>query len=286
MLAALKNMDHLFAVHPLTRNAKISAWRRFIGWQIASRLRPEMEFDWVGKQKLVVRRGMTGATGNIYVGLHEFVEMGLLLHYLRPGDLFLDIGANIGSFTILASGVSGAESWAFEPDPDVMADLKKNVAINKLEHLVKPCPYALGGSEGEVRFTVGLAESINRVATDADKTVRIVPMKTVDGLLQGRGANMFKMDVEGYEEEVLKGAETTLANRSLQVIEVEGMTSSIRALLERHGFEVGFYDPTTRALTRQDNGLEFCNSFLIRDWDEVSARLKSAPRIRILGQDV
>jgi hypothetical protein len=49
--------------------------------------------------------GMTGATQNIYVGLQEFVDIMLTLHFLRKGDLFLDMGANVGSYTILASGV-------------------------------------------------------------------------------------------------------------------------------------------------------------------------------------
>ena len=58
--------------------------------------------------------------------------MALLLHFLRPGDLFLDVGANIGSYTILASGVVRATSWAFEPDPQTSRYLRRNVAINGL----------------------------------------------------------------------------------------------------------------------------------------------------------
>ena len=45
----------------------------------------------------MARKGMTGASGNIYFGLHEFEEMGFLLHFLREEDLFIDIGAYIGS---------------------------------------------------------------------------------------------------------------------------------------------------------------------------------------------
>ncbi len=58
---------------------------------------------------------MTGATGNIYAGLHEFDDMAFFLHLLRPEDMFADVGSNIGSYTILASGVVGAKSVAFEP---------------------------------------------------------------------------------------------------------------------------------------------------------------------------
>ena len=72
---------------------------------------------WIGGQRLSIRRGMRGATGNIYVGLHEFADMMLTLNFLREGDLFLDIGANVGSYTVLASGICRAVTWAFEPDP-------------------------------------------------------------------------------------------------------------------------------------------------------------------------
>jgi len=44
----------------------------------------------------VARPGETGVTGNIYTGLHEFSSMGYLLHVLREGDLFVDVGANVG----------------------------------------------------------------------------------------------------------------------------------------------------------------------------------------------
>ncbi len=65
----------------------------------------EVIVHWIGGTRLAARRGMTGLTGNIYAGLHEFADMAFLLHFLRPSDLFADVGANVGSYTILASGV-------------------------------------------------------------------------------------------------------------------------------------------------------------------------------------
>src|SRR5436305_706072 len=98
----VSNLSLLFTSHPLTRHAPLKAWLRFFSWQIRSRVKKEILFEWVGGQQLAVRRGMTGATGNIYVGLHEFVDMLFTLHFLRQEDLFLDIGSNIGSYTVLA----------------------------------------------------------------------------------------------------------------------------------------------------------------------------------------
>lgn len=58
------------------------------------------------------------------------------LHFLRPGDLFLDIGANVGTYTVLASGVCGGKIMAFEPDPRTLRHLQRNIELNQLENLV------------------------------------------------------------------------------------------------------------------------------------------------------
>ena len=91
--------------HPLNRKKPIAGLLRFVDWQIRSRVQGEVTHPWVGGTKLAVRKGMTGATGNIYCGLHEFPDMAFVLHALKTTDVFLDIGANVGAYTILASGV-------------------------------------------------------------------------------------------------------------------------------------------------------------------------------------
>src|SRR5262245_33485687 len=120
MSQALTNF-RLILSHPLVRGARAKALVRIASWQLRSRLQREVVVPWIADKKLVVRRGMTGATGNVYVGLHEFTDMMFLLHFLRAGDLFLDIGANVGTYTVLASGVSKASTRAFEPDPVALA---------------------------------------------------------------------------------------------------------------------------------------------------------------------
>src|SRR5215813_7657661 len=164
LIAALK----FILSHPLNRGRPLSTLGRLAAWQIASRLRTEIEFEWIEGAKLVVSRGMTGATGNIYCGLHEFVEMGFLLHLLRPDDLFLDIGANIGSYTILAASVCKARAIAFEPDPHAARVLRRNIAINHLTALADVREAALGRVHGQIAFTVGLGP-MNRVAGPGDK---------------------------------------------------------------------------------------------------------------------
>ena len=62
-------------------------------------------------------------TGNIYCGLAKFADMAFVLHVLRAGDLFVDIGANAGAYTLLASSVTGAKTTCFEPAPATYARL-------------------------------------------------------------------------------------------------------------------------------------------------------------------
>ena len=75
---------------------------------------------------------MTGATGNLYCGLHEFEEIGFLLHALHPGALFVDVGANIGSYALLAAGVCEGDVVAMETVGSTFACLLDNIALNGL----------------------------------------------------------------------------------------------------------------------------------------------------------
>ena len=116
--------------HPLNRDRKLSSIIRFAKWQIGSRLvQGAIIFDWINGSKFLVKTGETGLTGNIYTGLHEFIDMGFLLHFLRDEDLFIDVGANVGSYSILACYAVGARGIAFEPVPSTYNGLLKTYAL-------------------------------------------------------------------------------------------------------------------------------------------------------------
>jgi len=246
-------------------------------------MREDVEYEWVGG-KLHVRNGMTGATGNIYCGLHEFTEMGFLLHFLRPGDVFVDVGANIGSYTVLASAVCGAEVIAFEPDPDTMRDLRANVEINGMESRVELVEAALGSRDGSIEFTVG-QDTVNHVATSADSNTRRVTMRRLDDVLEERKPRLLKMDVEGYEGEVIAGAEQTLRDTSLAAVITENSGPRVRGPLEARGFREHRYDPFTRSVTALDGsvGTVRGNTLFIRQASGVRERLSAAPKRMVAG---
>src|SRR5207248_910045 len=68
---------------------------------------------------------------------HEVAEMAFVLHVLRPSDKFIDVGANVGSYTVLAAGAVGSRVFAVEPIPTTFGFLRRNVALNGLGELVR-----------------------------------------------------------------------------------------------------------------------------------------------------
>lgn len=232
---------------------------------------------------------MTGATGNIYVGLHEFVEMSFALHLLRAEDLFLDLGANVGVYTVLASGVAGARTVACEPVPATFERLDRNVRVNGIENLVTLRRTAVGTSEGVLTFTAD-QDARNRVApSDYHGAVVNVPVTTVDLLLQGvapaGGLMVWKADLEGYEAEMLHGATGTMQTRPPDAILIEGNSASVRSTLQFNRFVPVEYQPFTRVLADADPTVARPNHFWVRGDSRrlVAERLASAASFEVQG---
>ncbi|WP_145719357.1 FkbM family methyltransferase [Mesorhizobium tianshanense] len=279
----LRKLDRFFRRHPLTRDARSKAWMRFLSWQIRSRLQQDIVMPWVLGQKLVVQNGMTGATGNIYAGLHEFADMALVLHFLRSGDYFADVGANIGSFTVLASGVCRAKTFAFEPDPGTSLYLSRNIQINDIASLVDVYEIAVGDRCKDVEFTVGL-DTVNRVVVGQHRShSRLVKQMRLDDVLKNTVPAMIKVDVEGYEEKVISGALSTLMKEEVKIVELETVSPCAEKVLESIGFSRRFYDPFSRSFGNEGSSVSSSNACFIRDECFVNSRVRSADRVEVLG---
>lgn len=292
-MSTISNIKFILG-HPLNKDHKLKAFLRFINWQIRSRLNPkQVVHTFTEKSKLFIERGMTGATGNLYCGLHEFNDMGFLLHFLRTDDLFVDVGANVGSYTILASAHSGANSISFEPLPATFQKLKNNIQLNQLSGKVKAHNMALGSQAGELLFTNSL-DTMNHVVKDAQEGVISVQVNTLDDILNnGPVPLLIKIDVEGFETEVIKGATKTLHEPGLKaiIIELNGSGArydydeqEIHQSLLNVGFSPYTYDPFSRKLTSVDL-FGSLNTIYIRDFDFVQDRLKNAEKVKILKQE-
>ena len=291
----LSTLKFIFT-HPASGKNKWAAFKRFTGWQIQSRTfqRPVV-YPFVEQSKLIVQGGMTGATGNIYTGLHEFEDMMFLLHLLRPGDLFVDVGANIGSYTVLASAVVGANSVSFEPVPATYLHLKHNVAINDVEPLVELHNAGVGSEEGILHFTSGL-DTMNHVASDPSSAGNIrVDIVTLDKILENKNPVLIKMDTEGFEMSVLEGALSTIGQPSLMalIIEINGSCqrygvneNDIHNYILGKGFSPVSYDPFKRSASVRKTFNPHGNTIYIRNENQTAERLTTARKFSILKQAV
>ena len=256
--------------HPLASRNKSLAITNWLRWQISSNiLKMPVIFPWIDPSKLVAERGMTGATGNIYAGLHEFTDMAFCLHLLRPSDLFVDVGANIGSYTVLASKVAGANSMTLEPVPQTFDRLKRNININEISSLVDSRCCAVGATNGAIMFSSD-CDTTNQVVDDKYKGTSVeVPVMSLDEVLQTLKPTLIKIDVEGYEPEVMEGAKETLKNDSLLAVLLETVNSEIENALKANGFISASYDPFTRKVSTSNVNNVSNNYLWIKNVDQV-----------------
>jgi len=296
MVKDLINTLQFIFKHPVTRNNKWRGFRRFMGWQMQSRtFRHPVVYPFVENSKLIVEPGMTGATGNIYTGLHEFEDMMFLLHLLRPGDIFVDAGANIGSYTVLASSVAGANSLSFEPVPSTFLHLKHNVAVNNIESLVELHNAGVGSQKATLRFTSGY-DTMNHVVTDpanANQEIIDVDVVTLDEVLGNRNPVLIKIDTEGFEMAVLQGAVSTLAHSSMMalIIELNGACKrygidekDIHAFVIARGFVPISYNPFERSYSLKPSFNAHGNTIYIKNETEVKKRIVGARKFRVLNK--
>jgi FkbM family methyltransferase len=180
----------------------------------------------------------------VYANPPDHREMLAWRRALRAGDLFVDVGANIGSYAIWA-GELGADVIALEPAEDTFALLIENVALN--DYPIQGIQAVAGATCGIVRFTTG-RDSVNCMDPLGSAEARMI---TVDSVITGRTVAGMKIDVEGFEIDVLRGCAQALLDQRIKLIQLEWNSTSLSAvgtdrrpvadLLARCGY--GLYRP-------------------------------------------
>ena len=137
---------------------------------------------------------------------------------LRQGDRSIDAGANIGHLTLAASRRVGSSGnvVAIEAHPQIFGYLEGNVALNRALN-VQAIQCALGAEPGEVAFTSRRSDDQNYISSDG--SVR-VPMRVLDDIVEPGQTRLLKLDVEGYELPVLRGASRTLSDTQIVYCEL------------------------------------------------------------------
>ena len=162
-----------------------------------------------------------------------FFEKGIaekaLIHWITDnfidsGKMFLDIGAHVGTYA-WTCGKKALHTYAFEFSPTTFCYLAANIALQNMEEKISPLPFALGNKEGIMDYIIrskdGGGNGCKHLsATDNNCRKIPIPVRTLDSF-QLDNVGFIKIDVEGFEKEVLEGAVETLKRNNYPKIVFE-----------------------------------------------------------------
>ncbi|QUS59985.1 FkbM family methyltransferase [Synechocystis sp. PCC 7338] len=205
-----------------------------------------------------------------YTAQKDYHMMNFVKRYLRPGDNFIDVGANIGVYSLLAASLIGDQGkvYAFEAVPITFSRLQKNITQNNLSAVIQSWNLAVADKPSTLEFTVsqdatnhvlGLNNKTTKRANNQTLNTVIVQAQRLDDILSCKqDYAMAKIDVEGYELYALKGAENLIQQKKLPVLMLEINNSfkrygysqdDIHSLLKAFGYESATYNAESNTLT-------------------------------------
>jgi FkbM family methyltransferase len=210
----------------------------------------------------VIRRGWgrglridaTGRNAGYVLGTSDRAEQEWLGQSLAPGGVFYDVGANVGFFTLVAARLVGRRGHvvAFEPLPENLAQLRRNIALNGFDH-VTVVPAAAGSESGATQFgadsEVGRRHLSRILGPEERRGDPIeVAVVTIDEWREATGASppsVMKIDVEAASSTSCRGAGRTIGeHRPTILMEVHGLGEPFVNYLEEHLLPLG-YDAET-----------------------------------------
>jgi len=210
-----------------------------------------LHFYGVKGGRIVAVRGGTDDFYHVIPGREGDVEI-FIKSCLRVGSVFVDVGANIGYYTLIASKLVGSQGriYSIEPVPSTATILKANVKLNNCLN-VSVYEVAIWSSKGTLTLKIpgpwyGLV-SVSRYGVNM-----VVNSTTLDELLKSEvSIDCIKIDVEGAELEVLRGAKDVLKRTKYLVIEVSRNIDEILKYLEKTGFKCKKAHFTTYVLCKR-----------------------------------
>jgi FkbM family methyltransferase len=167
---------------------------------------------------------------------------------LVPEDVFFDIGANLGFFTVLAARLVGPAGRviAFEPHPDNAERLRRNVELNGFANVTIVRKVVSDTSGRQLLDAASTATASVTTSAGASSEAIDVPAISIDDFLASQptlAPKLVKIDVEGHEEETLRGMATTLTlHRPLIVCELHAAAPRIASLLADAGYALDVLD--------------------------------------------
>jgi FkbM family methyltransferase len=208
-----------------------------------------------GSVRFNILRGDVIGDSIYLTGFYESLSTEKLLNIAtKEGGFFVDVGANIGYYTILwAKADTRNRCVAIEASPRILELLKSNVDINRVAQVCEVLPIAVSNEVGVVSFDQGPRSQtgwggISEGVGSGSRVIK-VPCKPLDAIVpEGRVIRLMKIDVEGAEALIFEGMERLLLNRQVQEIWFEDNVARrsmlnisperLTATLLKHGYQV------------------------------------------------
>ncbi|MEJ7783927.1 MAG: FkbM family methyltransferase [Solirubrobacteraceae bacterium] len=193
--------------------ANVALW-----WKRVRERRGPLDGDWHLRlsegSDVCQPRGSNMAWSVAATGYWDRHIVELLAPYIEPGTVALDIGASLGLWTLplaRAAAFNRGRLWCFEPNPENLPWLEANIGRNELSSVVEVHAVALGSRRGTAQLGCREHGGGNGALLDAAAAETVeVPVIRLDDLDFQRRVSFVKMDVEGFELEVLRGARTLI----------------------------------------------------------------------------
>ena len=180
-------------------------------------------------QGMIMYQGTSNERGSFgmgYVFDYELETRRAFRRVVKPGMTVVDVGANIGYYTLLGAKMvgEGGRVYAFEPDPLYFSLLKKNIEANRFNKIVEPFNTAVGNTEKTAILSLGNLTGSSLVSLPGIRTNKTVEVEVVslDSFFSEKNwppADLVKIDIEGYDKFALEGMRgLAKRNRGLNII--------------------------------------------------------------------
>lgn len=245
--------------HPSNRGHRVAALGRTFRWQLRKRLRPgPVDVPFHGLTLRCYPDSDSASNIFYFTELFDYHEMTFLQRYLRPGDGFLDIGANIGTYTLLAAALIGPDAHidAFEPLPAVADRYRENVARNHLTGVTLHQAAVSDEAGTATFFDFGVASALAHESREPRAKIEVALTRVDQAATTGYA--FAKLDVEGVELAALRGSQRLIDAFDPPVWQIELLDHQLRKFgtssaelfqwMVDHGFTPADYDADANAL--------------------------------------
>jgi FkbM family methyltransferase len=212
--------------HPANQSGRARAMVRVLRFQMAARvLQRPLIVPYGGRSRFIANLDDGPSRRAAYFPVPDWAEMNAWQRHLGAGDLFVDVGASVGLYSVIAAEL-GCEVICVEPVARSLKQLEANLALNEYNAVVLAA--ALSDVEGN-GVVWGPDASRQHILFGEIPSMEVTQTRltTLDEVLQGRYAAGVKVDVEGAERRVLLGGIKALSDQRIGLLQVEWNTQSV-----------------------------------------------------------